>query len=422
MGKTLLRALALLLGVSLFATIEAHAQNGLERFEKDIKPQLEFKSLTYGKAAPLGDKGFVLNDVVAVVPATATGSKDSTIKIDKVTVEQIDFDRLKDAGKKDDIPLFAKMKIEGMTGDDDLNGMFDSFGIPRAPADLALDYRLDPASKVLTLSNLELSLRGQGSLALSLILEGVSDKASEATGAKDNSRLRSATLVYDDKGLLAQLLPAVAKQQGTSADAMVAMVAAPVGIFATGKAPDTVKALDALLSFVGDWKKPQGPIKISVTPSKSASMADLDKLDQPNALSEIFGLKVDYAGTRVGAAGGSATASGDKTAAAAAPSAGDKTITGAEAWLSLVGNTVTGTIDGQEMFEHYRKDGTLTLLEGSDLTKGKWSLEGEKVCFKYPDEDKDCQTISRTGDEVSFMRKDKKGYRLKVLQGNPKNL
>lgn len=408
-------ALALLLGLSLFATFDAQAQNGLERFEKDIKPQLELKSLTYGKGTALGDKGFVLNDVVAVVPASATGGKDSTVKIEKVTVEQIDFDRLKDAGKKDDIPLFAKLKIEGMTGDDDLSGMFESYGIPKAPVDVALDYRLDPASKVLTLSNLELALRGQGSLALSLILEGVSDKASDAPGAKDNSRLRSATLVYDDKGLLAQLLPAIAKQQGTSPDAMVAMVAAPVGVFATGKAPDTVKALDALVSFVGDWKKPQGPIKISVTPSKSASMADLDKLDQPNALSEIFGLKIDYAGTRAGAAGGSATAS------AAAPS-GDKTITGAEAWLSLVGNTVTGKIDGQEMFEHYRKDGTLTLLEGSDLTKGKWSLEGEKVCFKYPDEDKDCQTITRTGDEVTFMRKDKKGYRLKVLQGNPKNL
>ncbi len=413
-------ALTVLLGLSLFATLEAQAQNGLERFEKDIKPQLELKSLTYGKGTALGDKGFVLNDVVAVVPGSATGGKDSTIKIEKVTVDQIDFDRLKDAGKKDDIPLFAKLKLEGMTGDDDLSGMFESYGIPKAPVDVALDYRLDPASKVLTLSNLELSLRGQGSLALSLILEGVSDKASEASGAKDNSRLRSATLVYDDKGLLAQLLPAIAKQQGTTPDAMVAMVAAPVGVFATGKAPDTVKALDALVSFVGDWKKPQGPIKISVTPSKSASMSDLDKLDQPNALSEIFGLKVDYAGTRVGAAGGSATAPGDKTASAA-PS-GDKTITGAEAWLSLVGNTVTGTIDGQEMFEHYRKDGTLTLLEGNDLTKGKWSLEGEKVCFKYPDEDKDCQTITRTGDEVSFMRKDKKGYRLKVLQGNPKNL
>ena len=415
------RTLVLLVGLSLFATVPAHAQNGLQRFEKEIKPQLEFKSLTYDKAAPLGEKGFTLSNVVAVVPASATGGKDSTIKIERVTVEEADFDRMKDTVKKDEVPLFAKLKIEGMTGDDELSGMLESFGIPKAPVDLALDYRLNPADKVLTVSKLEVGLQGQGSLSLSLVLDGVSDKASEAAGAKDTASLRSASLVYTDVGLLSQLVPAVAKQQGMAADAMVAMAVAPIGAFAVGKGPGTVKALDGLASFITDWKKPKGPITISVAPAKSASLADLDKIEQPNALTDIFGLKVEYAGTRAGVAGGSAASGGGQSAAAAAPSA-DKAMTGAEAWLTLIGNTVTGKIDGEEIFEHYRKDGTLALMEGSAITKGKWSLEGERVCFKYPDEDKDCQTISRTGDEVTFKRKDKSGYRLKVLQGNPKNL
>lgn len=415
------RTLVLLLGLSLFATMPAQAQNGLQRFEKDIKPQLEFKSLTYDKAAPVGDKGFTLSNVVAVVPAEATGGKDSTIKIEKVTVEEIDFDRLKDTGKKDDMPLFAKLRIEGMTGDDDLSGILESFGIPKAPVDVVLDYRLNPADKVLTISKLEMGLQGQGSLSLSLVLDGVSDKASEAAGAKDTASLRSASLVYTDVGLLSQLVPAVAKQQGMAADAMVAMAVAPIGAFAANKGPGTVKALDALASFIADWKKPKGPITVSVTPAKSASINDLDKIEEPNALTDIFGLKIEYVGARTGAAGGVAPSTGGQSAAAAAPPA-DKTMTGAEAWLTIIGNTVTGKIDGEEVFEHYRKDGTLTLMEGSSLTKGKWSLEGERVCFKYPDEDKDCQTISRTGDEVTFKRKDKSGYRLKVLQGNPKNL
>jgi hypothetical protein len=407
--------------LSLFATVPAQAQNGLQRFEKDIKPQLEFKSLTYDKAAPLGDKGFTLSNVVAVVPASATGGKDSTIKIEKVTVEEADFDRMKDTGKKDEVPLFAKLKIEGMTGDDDLSGMLESFGIPKAPVDLALDYRLNPADKVLTVSKLEVGLQGQGSLSLSLILDGVSDKASEAAGAKDTASLRSSSLVYTDVGLLSQLVPAVAKQQGMAADAMIAMAVAPIGAFAVGKGPGTVKALDGLASFITDWKKPKGPITISVTPAKSASINDLDKIEEPNALTDIFGLKVEYAGTRAGAAGGVGAQSGSQSAAAAPPAA-NKPMTGAEAWLTLIGNTVTGKVDGEVIFEYYRKDGTLALLEGSEITKGKWSLEGERVCFKYPDEDKDCQTISRTGDEVTFKRKDKSGYKLKVLEGNPKNL
>src|SRR5713101_3747941 len=97
----------------------ASAQNGLQRFESDIKPQLEVKKFTYGSASALGSAGFVLNDVVAVIPGNpATGDKDSTIKIDKVTVDELDFDRLKKGASDDELPRFAKLKIEGMTGDD----------------------------------------------------------------------------------------------------------------------------------------------------------------------------------------------------------------------------------------------------------------------------------------------------------------
>ena len=62
-------------------------------------------------------------------------------------------------------------------------------------------------------------------------------------------------------------------------------------------------------------------------------------------------------------------------------------------------------------------------MEGSELTKGKWTLEGEKVCFKYPDEDKECHTVSRTGETVTADQDAKgKGLRLNLLLGNPKNL
>ena len=46
----------------------AWADDGLQRFEKEIKPKLEFRSLTYAKASALGDKGFVLEGITAVMP------------------------------------------------------------------------------------------------------------------------------------------------------------------------------------------------------------------------------------------------------------------------------------------------------------------------------------------------------------------
>ena len=171
----------------------ATAETGLERFEREVKPQIQLQTFTYKSAEALGDKGFVLHDVVAVMPANpATGEKERTLKIDKVTVEALDFERMKDIN--DDAPRFAKLKLEGMSGDEETFALLDPYGIPRVPMDIALDYRLDGAAKVFTLNTLEIALRGQGKISLSLVIDGVSDKASEVADARDNGRLRTASL------------------------------------------------------------------------------------------------------------------------------------------------------------------------------------------------------------------------------------
>ena len=297
MIKTLLAAA---LSWMLLSTA-ALAETGLERFEREVKPQLQLKTFTYDSAETLGSEGFVLHDVVAAMPANAaTGDKESTLKVDKVTVEALDFERVN--GNTDDAPRFAKLKFEGMTGDDDTLALLDSYGIPRVPMDVALDYRLDGATRVFTLNTLEITLRGQGKISLSLIVDGVSDKASEAADAKDNGRLRTAALTVDDHGLLAKLLPAVAKAQSQNAEAMAAVALVSIAAFTEGQGAPTLKALDSVASFVGDWQAPKGPLVLALAPAKTASMADLDKVMQPNALIDIFGLSASYPGTRDGAA------------------------------------------------------------------------------------------------------------------------
>jgi hypothetical protein len=396
----------------------ASAQSGLQRFESDIKPQIELKTFTYGSASALGSDGFVLNNVVVVVPGNpGTGGKETTVKIDKVTVDQLDFDRLKKGAKDDEAPRFAKIKLEGMTGDDTLSAALAPYGVPKVPVDITLDYNIDTATKVLTLSKLEVNLRGQARISLAMVLDGISDKPSQMQSSQDDGKLRTASLDIDDTGLLAKVLPAIAKEQGTTADAMVAMAVVPIGAFAQGQGPATVKALDAVVSFISDWKQPKGPIKITIKPAKTAGMADLDKIMEPNALTDLFGLAVDYGGTRAGAAGGGAGGG----AAAAAPSA-SKVLEGGEAGLSLVGHTLTGKIDGEVFFELYRKDGSVALMEGSEISTGKWTIEGDRLCTKYKGDDKDCYGIKRDGETVTLTAKGGKAYRLKLLEGNPKNL
>lgn len=285
----------------LLLSTAALAENGLERFEREVKPQIQLKTFTYKGAEALGDEGFVLHDVVAVIPANhAMGDQERTLKIEKVTVEALDFERVN--GNTDDAPRFARLRLEGMTGDEDTTALLDPYGIPRVPMDVALDYRLDGATKVFTLNTLEIALRGQGKIGLSLVVDGVSDKASEAADAKDNGRLRTASLTLDDHGLLAKLLPAAAKEQGQNAEALVAVALVSIAAFTEGQGAPTLKALDSVASFVGDWQAPKGPLVLALAPTRTASMADLDKVMQPNALVDIFGLSATYPATRDGAA------------------------------------------------------------------------------------------------------------------------
>ena len=291
---------AALLFVGLATT--SWAQNGLERFDKEIKPQIELKKFSYASGAPLGNSGFVLNDVVAVIPANAaTGDKESTVKIQKVTVDELDFDRLKKNANPDEGPRFAKLKLEGITGDDELFTALQPYGVPNVPIDVALDYRIDTAAKVLHLNNLEMTLRGQASIALAMVIEGISDKTS-ASSAKDDGRLRTAKLTYDDKGLLAKVLPPLAQQDGLKPEDAIQAALAGLAGFAAPQGPQTLQALDAVASFLADWKAPKGPLTLGLKPAKTAGIDDLDKIMMPNALTDLFGFTATYPGTKPGAA------------------------------------------------------------------------------------------------------------------------
>jgi hypothetical protein len=284
------------------------AQNGLERFEKEIKPQFELKKFSYASAEPLGSAGFILNDVVAVVPANAaTGDKESTVKIQKVTVEELDFDRMKKDAKDDEVPRFAKLKLEGMTGDDEMFSALQPYGVPNVPIDIALDYRIDTAAKVLDVKTLQVNLRGETKITLSLVMDGISDKSGMA-GAKDDGRLRTASLTIDDSGLLAKLLPAMAKEQGAKPEEIVQTALVALANFAEAQGPETLKALDAVASFIADWKAPKGPLALGLKPAKTAGLSDLDKIMMPNALVTEFGFTASYPATRAGAAKGGAAA------------------------------------------------------------------------------------------------------------------
>jgi hypothetical protein len=68
---------------------------------------------------------------------------------------------------------------------------------------------------------------------------------------------------------------------------------------------------------------------------------------------------------------------------------GYRPLTGAEIRELVSGNTVEGryNYDVGTFAEFYAPDGRVTtLVNGKDLYRGKWSIEGDRLCFIYPED------------------------------------
>lgn len=312
--------------LALLAAAPASAQSdGLQRFERDAKPQLlkGGSGLTYREATALGPSGFVLTGVVLSETAGKQPSgKPSRMTIERLTVEDIDFERIA-AGLT---PEFLRLRADGIRADADADGSelvegMKRYDIPNVPLDLVLDYRLDSARKVFALNRLELTMPGLARIEFSLTLDGVAsletpedEKARERAAAQ--VALRTASLVYDDGSLLRRLLTAAAREMGTVPASLVADATGFLGTLGVGQPAEALAVLDALVSFIEDWRQPAGPIRISVNPPATVGMSDYEKLTASNAIKTVFGLSVGYAGTRAGAA---ARAAESQTVATAPP-------------------------------------------------------------------------------------------------------
>lgn len=274
------------------------ADNGLERFEHEIRPQLDVQKLTYRSGEAVGDTGFVLNDVVVVTPPTApTANQPGTFRIDRVTVEALDVDHLRKESRNE-WPRFVKLKIEGLTGDDPATSTLSAYGFPKVPIDITVDYTFDRAAMRARVNKLEISMRGEGSVTAVLAIAGLSDVAS----ARQNVYLERGTIVIDDKGLMAKVLETFARSRGNSPDGLVALGLITLSGIASQQRPETIRGLDAIASFIADWRAPLGPLTIGLNGPRGTNIDGLGALLEQDALYKILGLTATYAGTRPGSA------------------------------------------------------------------------------------------------------------------------
>jgi hypothetical protein len=302
------------------------AADGLSRFEEAIK-QAPPGSFTYKSGKALGDSGFVLDGVVVTPPPDATaGAKAEPVQIKRIAVEDFDFASI----DKNVPPNFVKLRVEGLAiGPKPAEGvdLKEMTGLDKITADFQLDYRVDTERKTMTLNRLELDLNGLARLELSMVLDGINPEAVD--NAANDATLRTASLVFEDHSLLDKTLPAAAKTQGADADGLIKMAKAGLDGLRAGQGPAALAVLDALASYVDDYKQPKGALRVTLTPTAKTSVASLADFKDPDAAIKALGLVVSYPGTRPQApakssAGTPSPADAAAAAAAAAAKAGEK--------------------------------------------------------------------------------------------------
>ena len=273
--------------------------DGLAKFEKSIKPQIPPGTFTYKSGKALGDDGFVLEDVVVTPPPSdpAKGDKPQPIAIKTITVERLDFDAI----EKQQPPLFAKLKFDGITTGSSAGG-FDlkqMAGIDTLTADFGIDYALDVDKKIFTLKRMELNLNGLAKVETSVVIDGIkADDAIKPDDAMKDASLKAANLIYDDHSLLAKAIPIVAVMQGTDPKALIAMVTGMLDGARVGQGEKAQKAIDSLVAFVEDYQKPKGPLTIALNPPDKVSNADMANAKTADDMVKLLGIEVSYAGTR----------------------------------------------------------------------------------------------------------------------------
>lgn len=108
--------------------------------------------------------------------------------------------------------------------------------------------------------------------------------------------------------------------------------------------------------------------------------------------------------------------------ATSAPAAAAR-MTGAAAWQLLVGNTAVANSRTGDYTEFFLPDGTVKHLDRDGKAAGKWTLEGQKVCFDFPEEDdRSCVQVEVEGAKGAFIDEDASRDTFEILTGNAKNL
>lgn len=100
----------------------------------------------------------------------------------------------------------------------------------------------------------------------------------------------------------------------------------------------------------------------------------------------------------------------------ATPALAQDLATGDAITAAISGNTVQGSMTASGAYtEFYDASGT---IKGSGYT-GSWTVEGDKMCFKYGEDPATCWNVRIAGDQVTWINNGVEEGTGTIVAGNP---
>ncbi len=291
----------------------------------------------------------------------------------------------------------------------------------------------NPAAKTVAIDDLTFSGLNVGSLGLKLGLGGVdkavfTGKSEERMMSLMGGSISGLEIRFVDTGVAAKVLDFAAQRQGKTPAALKGEASAMATQFIPvllGGHPSALKIAEQVSTFINNPKA----LTVTAKP-KSGSLAFMEAMGLMDPKAFLDKIDVTVLAQADGAApAASAPAPAVSSApaaprpAASAPAAAAR-LTGAAAWATLIGNSVSGkNEDGDALTEYYLANGTVKQLVDDEVATGKWVLRGNDVCFEFPDDDDEtCYKLVVDGNIATFTDEDGAGRRYTVEKGNPKKL
>jgi len=258
--------------------------------------------LAWRSVSPLGDNGFSIEGLRMFEFPNAA---DPAVEIERVVVSSLDFDSL----ARDEPPLFANIRIEGLRADpDDFSEeeLIAYLNLSEFTLNLGLAYAIEPATGSLMVENLTVESPQLGSLQLTLGMSGLDlEEVFGLTGLEQAFQsplaLNRLSLGYRDRGLMNAAIRLAADDAGQSPAAMMELLIGgmrAMAIEASGEPSPMLNAtLQAAEGFMRDLLRAEGTgtLSIHINPQRPIdALGVLGLVALPDQAVEILGLEVRY--------------------------------------------------------------------------------------------------------------------------------